>query len=271
MILWGVKLTSTLVEEIDRKGRRVTFEVEKRAANSDGSIPILWHPAVFNRKADIYGMWREEFAPGSFSKTIGEADVRALINHDANLVLARTKSGTLRLSEDRKGLLADADMAPTSYAQDLAVVIDRGDVNQGSIAFRSIKETWDESGKMPVRTIQEAQLFDVSIVTYPAYESTDAALRSVQFDSMVRALGFDELEAEQRDALLMQVTGGDIAPEFRPILLRAQERIASLTPAAGEEPPQTAQTDEPASGHSGARERRMRRMRLIGSRAGLQV
>lgn len=266
-----MKLTPALVEEMDRRGRRYSFEAEMRGANADGSIPIRWHPAVFNQRANIYGLFLERFAPGAFSKTIQEADVRALINHDANLVLARSKSGTLRLSEDRKGLVADADMAPTTYAQDLAISVERGDVNQGSIAFRSIKETWDESGKIPLRTIEEAQLFDVSIVTYPAYEGTDAALRSVQFDSMVRALGLDELEAEQRNDLLMQVTAGDIAPEFRPILLRAQERIGRLVPAAGEEPPTSTEPAEPAKRHSGDPDLYKRRLRLAASRYGLPL
>lgn len=266
-----MKLTPALVEEMDRRGRRYSFEAEMRGANADGSIPIRWHPAVFGQRANIYGMFVERFAPGAFAKTIQEADVRALINHDANLVLARSKSGTLRLSEDRKGLVADADMAPTTYAQDLAISVERGDVNQGSIAFRAIRETWDESGKVPLRTIEEAQLFDVSIVTYPAYEGTDAALRSVQFDSMVRALGLDELAAEQRNDLLMQVSAGEIAPEFRQILLRAQERIGRLVPTAGEEPPMPTEPVEPAKSHSGDPGLYRRRLRLAANRYGLPL
>lgn len=260
-----MKLTQAVVAELDRRGRRFDSEIEVRAANADGSIPFKGHAALFNKRYSVYGMWLEEFAPGAFAKAIQENDVRALINHNPSLVLARSKSGTLRLSEDTRGLLVEADMGPTTYAQDLAVSMGRGDVNQMSHAFRSVVETWDESGKIPVRTITSAMLFDVSVVTYPMNEGTDAALRAVQFDSMLRALALDELEAEQRDALLMQVTAGDISPEFRPVLLRAQERIAQLTPAAGGEPPQ----DPPASGQARshpwnqeARERRMRAQSL---------
>ena len=153
---------------------------------------------------------------------------------------------------------------------DLAVTMGRGDVNQMSHAFRSVKEKWDESGKMPVRTITEAQLFDVSVVTYPMNEGTDASLRSVQFDSMLLTLGLDELDPEQREALLMQVTAGDIAPEFRPVLLRAQERIAQLTATAGDEPLETPQADDPAMSQSRS-ELRKRRFRLQAQRYGLPV
>lgn len=264
-----MKLSTALVQELDRKGRTFASEIEVRTVNADGSIPFKGHAAQFNKRYSVYGMWLEEFAPGSFAKTIGEADVRALINHDPNLILARSKSGTLRLSEDAKGLLVEADMGATTYAQDLAVAMGRGDVNQMSHAFRSVKEQWDESGKIPVRTITEAQLFDVSVVTYPMNTGTDAALRSVQFDSMLRTLGLDELELEQREALLMQVTAGDIAPEFRPVLLRAQERIAQLTPAAGEEPPLVPQPVEPARSHSRARENRKVRMQELAVRFSL--
>lgn len=228
-----MKLTSTLVAELDRRGRRFDSEIEVRAVNADGSIPFRGHASLFNKRYSVYGMWLEEFAPGAFEKTIRESDVRALINHDPNMVLARSKAGTLRLAEDAKGLLVEADMAPTTYSQDLAVSMQRGDVNQMSHAFRSVVEKWDESAKIPVRTIIEAQLFDVSVVTYPMLESTDAALRSVQFDVMLRTLGLDEMEAEERGALLMQVTAGEIEPAFRPVLLRAQERIAApACPAA---------------------------------------
>lgn len=263
-----MKLTTSLVQEVDRRGRRCDSEIEIRAVSADGSIPFKGHAAMFNKRYSVYGMWVEEFAPGAFARTINNADVRALINHDPNLVLARSKSGTLRLSEDTRGLLVDADMAPTTYAQDLAVTMQRGDVTQMSHAFRAIKELWDESGKIPVRTITEAELFDVSVVTYPMNESTDASLRSVQFDMVLNTLGLDEMEAEQREALLMQVTAGDIAPEFRPVLLRAQERIAQLTPPPGEEPLEGAQTTDPARSHSGD-ELRLRRFRLQASRYGL--
>lgn len=221
--------------------------IEVRAANSDGSIGFNGHAAVFNKRANIAGMFEEEFAPGAFSKTIREADVRMLINHDPTLVLARTKSGTLRLSEDRKGLVSEADMAPTSYANDLALLMDRGDVSQMSIMFSAIKDSWDESSKLPKRTVTEARLFDVSVVTFPAYEGTDASLRS-SMDALTKMLGIDELRAEDRDALLITATDGDVARELVPVLHTMQERIASMLSRAGATP--LAEPSDPAGAMS---------------------
>ena len=207
-------------------------DIEARASNYDGSIPFKGHAAVFNKRADIGGMFFEQFAPGAFAKTVGEADVRMLINHDPSLILARTRAGTLRLSEDRKGLVVDADMAPTSYGLDLAVSMARGDVTQMSMAFRAIRDTWDEAGKIPVRTVHEAALYDVSPVTYPAYDTTDAALRSA-YSALTSALGIDSLTVAERAALMAQMSDGDVDAAFVPLLHTAQSRIASaLTRAA---------------------------------------
>lgn len=213
--------------------RTITVEgLEVRTANEDGSIPFIGHGAVFNKRASIAGIFEEQMSPGAFAKTIREADIRMLINHDPNLVLARTKSGTLRLSEDRKGLLTEADMSPTSYALDLAVSMQRGDVTQMSVMFAAVKDEWDESRKIPLRTVTEARLYDVSPVTFPAYEGTDASLRS-SMAALTKMLGVDELRVEDRDAILIQATDGDVAPELVPVLHTMQGRIASMLERAG--------------------------------------
>lgn len=248
--------------------------VEARAANADGSIPFKGHAATFNRWANIGGYFRERIAPGAFAKTIGEADVRFLINHDPMYVLARNASGTLVLSEDGKGLRVEADMAPTSYANDLAISMQRGDVNQMSFAFRAIKETWDETKKLPERTVVEAQLADVSVVTFPAYEGTDAGLRSAQLDALFATLGLDEIEAEQRNAILLGVHTGDIAPEFVPVLRAAQERLNELVvraemPHSGDEPTEPTIVTPPAK--TGNLALYQRRARLTAQRYGLAI
>jgi HK97 family phage major capsid protein/HK97 family phage prohead protease len=117
--------------------------------------------------------------------------VRYLFNHNPDAVLARTKSGTLKLGEDKAGLAVDAELAPTSVGRDLAILMERGDVNQMSIGFRVIQDEWeevegDDGHVYERRTIKEAQLFDVSAVTYPAYEETDAGLRTAEHAREVR-------------------------------------------------------------------------------------
>ena len=129
--------------------RRVNLD-EVRVKDADSQDPntageAFGHAAVFNRAAWIgpkeYG-FSERFAKGAFAKTIKDgADVRYLFNHNSDAVLARTKSGTLDLSEDATGLKVRADLAPTSVGRDLAILLKRGDVSQMSIGFQVVKES----------------------------------------------------------------------------------------------------------------------------------
>lgn len=151
--------------------RRTLRLGELRAA--EDSI-ITGYAAVFNSPTDIGGMFREVVAPGAFTDAVKRDDVRALINHDSNLVLGRTTAGTLRLSENERGLRVEIDPPDTQYARDLLVSMKRGDVSQMSFGFEALVQTWDESGDVLERTLDECRLFDVSIVTYPAYEDTEA-------------------------------------------------------------------------------------------------
>lgn len=167
---------------------------------------IVGHASVFNRWTTLYEgpsyVWREVVRPGAYKNALSERqDVRALWNHDANYVLGRTTSGTLSLSEDDIGLLSDIDPPDTQFARDLALLIARGDVSQMSFAFTlrrgesssSVKDgvavTEDGGERVTIRQegnriIEERELlnmnlFDVSPVTYPAYEQTDVGLRKV--------------------------------------------------------------------------------------------
>lgn len=148
-------------------------------AEPDG-VKVSGYAAVFNETADIAGMFLERIAPGAFSDAIGRDDVVFLINHDG-LPLARTRSGTLTLSEDGHGLKVETtlDAADPDVAR-IVGKMQRGDLDKMSFAFRPVQQSWDESGPMPVRTIEKAELFDVSIVTTPAYSGTEIGLRSLE-------------------------------------------------------------------------------------------
>jgi len=157
------------------------FKVERRAEGDDPP-KIIGHAALFNSLSEeIYG-FREQIAPGAFKNAVKEDDVRALFNHDPNIVLGRTGPGTLRLSEDSKGLAIEIDPPDTQQARDLMVSIERGDVSQMSFGFRVTSEEWEfKDGKEPdIRTLTEVQLFDVSPVTFPAYTDTDVSLRAMR-------------------------------------------------------------------------------------------
>lgn len=160
------------------------LKVEARA-DAEALPTIRGYAAVFNSETVIGGKswgFREKIAPGAFSDALKSSDVRALFNHDEDLVLGRLKAGTLRISEDERGLKVEIDPPDTQDARDLITKMQRGDIDQMSFAFtmEGGAQAWDESGEMPLRTIQKVgELLDVSIVTYPAYPDTEAAARSL--------------------------------------------------------------------------------------------
>ena len=181
------------MNELERRAFSLdSMKIERR----DGSpTRIVGHASVFNREADIGGWFIESVAPGAFRRAIVEDDVRALFNHDANIVLGRNRAmprATLRLAEDEVGLAIDIDPPETQWARDLMVSIERGDVSQMSIGFRAVKQEWDESGDILKRKLLEVELFDVSPVTFPAFPQTDVGLRSLN------EMGLHTLEAYRK-------------------------------------------------------------------------
>lgn len=164
--------------------RAYTGELERRQFGhcefrvaADGK-KIEGHAAVFNSKASM-GYFDEQVAQGAFSKTIQEHDVRALFNHDPNYVLGRNKADTLSLAEDSTGLAYSIKPPDTQWARDLMESMKRGDISQSSFGFRTIKDSWDQGQDPILRTINEVRLFDVSPVTFPAYDETDCAVRAM--------------------------------------------------------------------------------------------
>lgn len=162
---------------LQREVRALSAPVEVRAAEGGGRT-IAGYAAVFNSETDIGGYFREVIAPGAFADSIS-ADVRALFDHDSAHVLGRTKSGTLRLREDDKGLAVEIDLPDTQVARDLAASMERGDIDGMSFGFMVTKQEWDETQDPPLRTIRGVELFEVSVVTFPAYPETSVALRSL--------------------------------------------------------------------------------------------
>ena len=154
---------------------------EFRVDSAEGMPPKMFgHAAMFNSLSGDLGGFREQIAPGAFRKSLESADVRALFNHDSNIVLGRNKAGTLRLKEDESGLAIEIDPPDTQAARDLMVSMKRGDINQMSFGFVTRTDKWEKRDGEWIRTLREVDLFDVSPVTYPAYASTDIALRSMQ-------------------------------------------------------------------------------------------
>ena len=157
--------------------QRPAQKLEIRDAD-DGNVTVEGYAAVFNEETVIGGQWREQIARGAFRDAIGRDDVVFLINH-AGLPLARTRSGTLELSEDDHGLRIRAQLDPTDPdVRSIIPKMKRGDLDKMSFAFIPTRQSWDDEEKMPRRTITEAELYDVSVVTTPAYEGTEIGIRS---------------------------------------------------------------------------------------------
>lgn len=154
---------------------------ELRTKRDDGEEPIIeGYFAVFNSNYEIWDDMSESVAPGAFTKSLKENDIRALINHDSTLVLGRTKNHTLELAEDEKGLWGRIRINPNdSDAMNLYERVSRGDVDGCSFGFDPITEetTTREDGGIHF-TIKECYLGEVSCCTFPAYEETNIEARS---------------------------------------------------------------------------------------------
>lgn len=232
---------------IERRYATLT-DVEVRDTDT-GGLSFSGHAAVFNSPTDI-GPFREQVAPGAFKATIkpDRTDVRLLFNHNPDSVMARTTNGSLALSEDATGLLAEADLDPSDVdVQRLLPKLRSGNVSQMSFGFRVIKDDWsepDDDGRQ-LRTLKEVQLFDVSAVTFPAYDDTDVALNSIARGALevAEARGIVcEQDAEQvaahiRESLAPHVSDDKDSPEARetqdpPVSQEAQALEADPDPAA---------------------------------------
>ncbi len=177
----------------ERETRVLEGQVELRAESENEKPKVRGYASIFNRESENLGsdkyQFREIIQPGAFDDVLKD-DVRALLNHDPNFILARSKNGegTLKISTDETGLYYEFDAPDTQAGRDLTESLKRGDIDQSSFSFtvanggQKWEETEDSEGRTFIkRTITKvARLFDVSPVTYPAYPDATVALRSLQ-------------------------------------------------------------------------------------------
>ena len=152
--------------------------IEVRESDGD-DMTLEGYAAVYNSETDL-GHFREVIRPGAFDDVL-DNDVRALINHDPNLILGRTTNGTLELSVDERGLKYRVKLGDQQYAKDFYESVKRGDISQSSFAFTIDKQSWNE--ERTVRSVDKVrQLLDVSPVTYPAYAAATVQARDQQLE-----------------------------------------------------------------------------------------
>lgn len=175
--------------QIEHRKISMNTELEKRTFQTKlslkavaGSQKIVGEASVFNQYSEEMFGFREVVRPGAFDEVLKD-DVRGLFNHDHNIVLGRTKAGTLRLTVSSSGLNYEIDPPDTQQARDLMVSIERGDIDQSSFSFHVAEEDWqrDEQGRI-IRFINKfKKLYDVGPVTFGAYTTTQASMRNLNY------------------------------------------------------------------------------------------
>lgn len=166
-----------------RQMRSIASKFETR--ESEEGLFIEGYFSVFNSTYELWPGATESVAPGAFANTLG-GDIRALIDHETRLVLGRNKSGTLELREDSHGLWGRVKINPNDQdAVNLYERVKRGDVDQCSFGFDIVKEDTEVRDDGSVHwTIREVNLYEVSVVTFPAYTETSVSARKKDFEEI---------------------------------------------------------------------------------------
>jgi hypothetical protein len=178
----NIEKRGTSVPDLETRAFGQLVEVRK---SDDGKKTLKGYALRFGQRYDM-GYFTEEIAREALSGA-DMKDVRALLNHDPNVVLGRTTSGTLRLNVDDKGLAYEIDLPDTQAARDLAISVERGDITQSSWGFTlrydddTAGDEWTrENGKDHRKIKAVKRVFDVSPVTFPANPGTEVAKRSLE-------------------------------------------------------------------------------------------
>ena len=202
--------------------RRVTVQEFELRAGVEGSMSFCGYAAVYNSPSEPLP-FTETIAPGAFDKTLrARNNVKMYLNHDSTLVLASTRAKTMKLTSDSKGLLVESDLPDTSYARDLAVLMERGDVDSMSFGFSvpSGGDRWGADGM--TRELKQIRLHEVSVVTgFPAYAATSAALRSL--DMLADATGLDANKLAE--ALTMLENGKTLSTDHADLLAETVNKL----------------------------------------------
>ncbi|TVQ59907.1 MAG: HK97 family phage prohead protease [Phycisphaerales bacterium] len=179
--------------------RRITEDTAQGVrieTREDGTRRLTGYAAVYydGTPGTQYRLWKgavERILPGAFDSLLASGpDVRALFNHDSDKVLGRTRSGTLTITADTRGLHYDIVLPNTAIASDLAVSVERGDVSGSSFSFGGAVDEWRREGEMEIREIRGFGLvLDVGPVTFPAYDATTVGARADEPPPALRCHG----------------------------------------------------------------------------------
>ena len=191
------------------------LELRVSEGEGEGEPLIEGYAALFDVQSEDLGGFIETIEAGAFAGSIAESDVRALFNHDRGRVLGRTKAGTLELAEDQTGLRVRIRPPGATWARDLLASMRRGDVDQMSFGFETIRDRWETIAGQLYRRLLEVRLIDVSVVTFPAYQETIAEVRemaaSYQSSEAGRGAGSGSGDGEQESRGRLSVARARLA------------------------------------------------------------
>jgi HK97 family phage prohead protease len=164
---------------MDTEKRAIGFDnSEFRFADGDKRT-LEGYASRFGNSYDL-GRFDEVIEAGAFTRALSEEqDVRALIDHDPSKIIGRSKNGTLEMREDAKGLFTRIHLPDTQEARDLATLVERGDLDAMSFGFTVKTDRWSKKEGRNTRYISDVDLFDISVVSFPANSETSVALRSM--------------------------------------------------------------------------------------------
>lgn len=148
--------------------------------DDDGLLHGLAAPYYAGREGQEYELWSntyERYMPGCFDQSVGQDDIRVLFNHDPSLILGRTRAETATVRSTDRGLEYSVKLADTSIGRDVREHASRGDISGSSCGWFVEEEEWVTDGERNIRNLHRLRLFDVSPVTFPAYEDTSVSTR----------------------------------------------------------------------------------------------
>jgi HK97 family phage prohead protease len=213
---------------VERRVNTVEFDVRNGEASSDG-MSFTGYAAVFNSPSEPLP-FTEVIKEGAFKRSLkSRNEIKLFMNHNTDVVLGSTRAGTLKLSEDSRGLLAQAELPDTSAGRDLSILMKRGDVSSMSFGFSVPPkgDQWSQDGA--TRELHQVRLHEVSIVTgFPAYEATTASVRSLDILAQRTAVDVDALS----DAILKLEAGETLDADHADLITEVVTKLRADQPSA---------------------------------------
>lgn len=185
--------------------RSLVADIRIPNEGEDVGNTLIGYAVVWGEVTQEIPDFTERFQQGAFTEWLTtNPDVVALFNHDEDHLLGRTLSGTLRIQEDETGLKVKIDLPATPLGEEIKELVRRGDLRGMSIRFVATSETFEDTPDGLLRTVHTAELYDVSVVTTPAYRGTSVSLRSAE-SILADASKFRSQKARQKLRSLLRI------------------------------------------------------------------